>query len=124
MCINQKELKQNKISEMDGVYHHSKTIQRESSQLVPDHLQSSPKMAGNLSRQNVNHKSMKTHEHKLHHKSRIQTNASFEILLLGRHPPWLAKRMARASSSPLILVILVITKTCSISISFSHVRYT
>ena len=43
---------------------------------------------------------------------RIQTNASFEILLLGRHPPWLAKRMARASSSPLILVILVITKTC------------
>lgn len=42
--------------------------------------------------------------------SRIQTNASFEILLLGRHPPWLAKRMARASSSPLILVILVITK--------------
>ena len=23
MCINQKELKQNKISEMDGVYHHS-----------------------------------------------------------------------------------------------------
>ena len=38
MCINQKELKQNKISEMDGVYHHSKTIQRESSQLVPDYL--------------------------------------------------------------------------------------
>ena len=24
MCINQKELKQNKISEMDGVYHHTK----------------------------------------------------------------------------------------------------
>ena len=24
MCINQKELKQNKISEMDGVYHHIK----------------------------------------------------------------------------------------------------
>ena len=41
MCINQKELKQNKISEMDGVYHHSKTIQRESSQLVPDYLTSS-----------------------------------------------------------------------------------
>ena len=38
MCINQKELKQNKISEMDGVYHHSKTIQRESSQLVPEYL--------------------------------------------------------------------------------------
>ena len=38
-----------------------------------------------------------------------QTNASFEILLLGHLPPWLAKRMARASGSPLILVILVIT---------------
>jgi len=24
MCINQTELKQNKISEMDGVYHHAK----------------------------------------------------------------------------------------------------
>ena len=70
MCINQKELKQNKISEMDGVYHHSKTIQRESSQLVPDYLNifnPLQRWQDNLSRQNVNHKSMKTHEHKLHH---------------------------------------------------------
>ena len=38
MCINQKELKQNKISEMDGVYHHSKCSERKLCLLVPSHL--------------------------------------------------------------------------------------
>ena len=83
----------------------------------------SPKMAGNLEK--------KQYQPQIQYLKRIsssyyriQTNASFEILLQGCHLPWLAKRMARASSSPLILVILVITKeTCSSPLQ-SSLQYT